>query len=850
MVNPARNILVSFIASPGDLADERRAAREVVEDLNKALRKINWQIDLLGWEDTLPGAARPQELINKDVDACSLFIGMLWKRWGEPTGEYSSGFEEEFIRALKRREETGSPEIWLSFKQIDPELLKDPGEQLQKVWAFRQEQIRLKQVLFKEFANVEEWKNNLRNWLLQYVLDLEGLSRKTPEATSNAAVAAPGAPDSPNVSSLAEEDKQPSHEQLVGLLGSIRGAIEGQPIGESGLPASQLDPFQIVRNLLFSTTLMSSQISSSMLGIHEMQRLYLYRERLDAAPDELMLLFRTIIDDDKTLIAGWYWFSWVSMEILRNVLLQCATRDNDLNIRMRAWETLAMTRIPPIDDATRWEYALRVITSDEEPLARRAGISYLGAVGTERELPVIEAALNDDRDALVRREASISRLLVIARANPDQVFVETLPELFADKRMVIAELRQNAERISSETLLSGVEHEEEDIRFLAFEELKRREELTVDLATSHLKDSSGKVSELCYRYLIEHDGKVDPLEAYLNIKDETYNLRFNRDSIFRTPPYASPKAVILEIYRSLSAEDLWKLVDWDSPVGHIAYATLAHYHFASVSARVRTDLNEEFRTEEQRFIEVATAKWAEFYSKPEGSSYKYALSMLSGRPRRIEEEYTPEASAKGEAESAKNKYIVAALSGIVVNGSAADVELGRKYLSSDNYDIRLEAVRIIERFGSENDMPALIDIAKTTEGILQEAAALAALKRTSDVLETARALILTTKEVVISIAIGYLLNERNSARVALFLEPFLLEKSDVVRKKTLAFFVTKLSEEDLTQLLLKYTGQATYYYNVVCWLDRVLYAPQPLKEAYRRKLEDEIIQDPYNELRD
>lgn len=178
MVHSTRNILVAFIASPGDVAEERRAAREVVEELNKVLRYVNWQIDLLGWEDTMPGVARPQELINKDVDACDLFIGLLWKRWGQSTGEYSSGFEEEFERALKRREGPGSPEIWLSFKQVDHELLKDPGEQLGQVLAFKQRQIQQRQVLFKEFADVEGWRSLLRTWLMQYVLRLEASGGK------------------------------------------------------------------------------------------------------------------------------------------------------------------------------------------------------------------------------------------------------------------------------------------------------------------------------------------------------------------------------------------------------------------------------------------------------------------------------------------------------------------------------------------------------------------------------------------------------------------------------------------------------------------------------------------------
>jgi hypothetical protein len=70
------------------------------------------------WEDTLPGYNRPQELINKDVDACELFIGILWRRWGQESGKFSSGFEEEFVRVKERKIRTDSPELWLFFSPL------------------------------------------------------------------------------------------------------------------------------------------------------------------------------------------------------------------------------------------------------------------------------------------------------------------------------------------------------------------------------------------------------------------------------------------------------------------------------------------------------------------------------------------------------------------------------------------------------------------------------------------------------------------------------------------------------------------------------------------------------------
>ena len=71
----------------------------MVTEVNRLVKKIDWSIDLLGWEDTLPGYGRPQALINRDVEQCNLFIGLLWRTWGTPPAldsTFSSGFEEEF----------------------------------------------------------------------------------------------------------------------------------------------------------------------------------------------------------------------------------------------------------------------------------------------------------------------------------------------------------------------------------------------------------------------------------------------------------------------------------------------------------------------------------------------------------------------------------------------------------------------------------------------------------------------------------------------------------------------------------------------------------------------------------
>ncbi len=99
-----RTLLV-FIASPGDVSDERDAVRRVVDDIDiRIARRLGWTVRANGWEQRRPGLGRPQELINNDVDECDVLVGVLNDGWGTDTGLYSAGFEEEFERIAERHD--------------------------------------------------------------------------------------------------------------------------------------------------------------------------------------------------------------------------------------------------------------------------------------------------------------------------------------------------------------------------------------------------------------------------------------------------------------------------------------------------------------------------------------------------------------------------------------------------------------------------------------------------------------------------------------------------------------------------------------------------------------------------
>lgn len=75
-----------------------------------------YRLELLSWEThTDPELGRPQERINEQIGNYDIFIGIMWKRFGSPTGLAQSGTEEEFKQAHRLWLQTGKPKVLFYF---------------------------------------------------------------------------------------------------------------------------------------------------------------------------------------------------------------------------------------------------------------------------------------------------------------------------------------------------------------------------------------------------------------------------------------------------------------------------------------------------------------------------------------------------------------------------------------------------------------------------------------------------------------------------------------------------------------------------------------------------------------
>lgn len=160
-----------FIASPGGLGEERNLFKEKIARFNEVHGIPSGVVfSAVGWEETLGGVGRPQEIINRELRLCDYAIFLWHDRWGSPPGGRStSGTEEEWNVALEQYSKNRLRKICVFFKNVDPEKARDPGPQLSKVLAFRESLIVERKHMFHCYGMPSEFLEVLEAHLAQWI---------------------------------------------------------------------------------------------------------------------------------------------------------------------------------------------------------------------------------------------------------------------------------------------------------------------------------------------------------------------------------------------------------------------------------------------------------------------------------------------------------------------------------------------------------------------------------------------------------------------------------------------------------------------------------------------------------
>jgi hypothetical protein len=608
-----RRLIKVFIASPGDLERERQSAHEVVNEINGALgRTFDVQIDLLGWEDTLPGVGRPQAIINRDVDDCDLFIGLLWKRWGTPSGEeFSSGFEEEFGRALQRKQRTGQPEIWLAFKQVEPSLLADPGDQLKRVLAFNQAQVAARSVLYKEFQDERDWATQLRNWLMTHISqlvkeDMEAQRQPLQDERSMPPGVVGGAPSvSMGVSSSpvsgADSASSTTPPQLREVAGKFFRAVSSNDESSFFEIMSSLDQFQTARMFLTAKAWLS-RFTHELLSTHEIHLLYADREQLELIAPEFEIVIRTIIGDRFALTAGWYWFSDLELPALADYLCDRAMRDPLAEVRARAIELLNDASLYPSED--KIEGFAEAALNDTDKSVENIAVEYLANSGNLVLLPLLDGKTWPS-GAFDRGTCPAAWPLEII-IDPAAAFTKVSSAPNPVNPEILRLLDQHIAHVPSAILVPAMESADCGIRWLATRTLLERNELATDRATLLLTDESFRVRQIALEVLIQQGAHLSPdtISQYLKEPSPPDGQQATLASLASLAGRESinSQRVIEALFETYPEEKLKQEISWFNLNGATAYRVLARKYFTTNRDRICHDFATRFQDLRQEFI--------------------------------------------------------------------------------------------------------------------------------------------------------------------------------------------------------------------------------------------------------
>lgn len=168
-------ILSVFVASPSDVEEERNLLEEVIREFNVTRsRDLGIHLELIRWEThAFPGFGEDaQAVVNDQIpDDYDLFIGLMWYRFGTPTGRAGSGTIEEFQRAKERYDhDPTSVHLMFYFKDAPapvPPTKLDPA-QLAQIAEFRSS-LGDEGGLYWSFPSVKDFERLVRLHISRYV---------------------------------------------------------------------------------------------------------------------------------------------------------------------------------------------------------------------------------------------------------------------------------------------------------------------------------------------------------------------------------------------------------------------------------------------------------------------------------------------------------------------------------------------------------------------------------------------------------------------------------------------------------------------------------------------------------
>ena len=523
-MSESRKVVRVFLASPGDLVEERAAAKQAVEELNRNwFAFLGYHVELVGWEITVGGFGRPQAIINQDLDTCEYFLGLLYRRWGMPpdtSGKFTSGFEEEFSSSVTRLKATGKPEVHLFFKAIAPADLLDQGEQLKRVLAFKNEIVEGKTLLYAEFSDIPTFQEKIRRCLSTYIQQLikeEELATNLVSQSStenlisvDADLVSDAITENPPTTEAATQTATSEGPLTTEGAEFLRGVIARS---EQFSADSSTTAIEVARYRLLGYVLRSDQNDKAILGVHDANLLFEARSEFSFSSRERGgLIIAGLVAYEQEVIPLWHWVAITGDIKLLSVMSAWGGTDESRTGALEAMRDIALP-LRVDDDLPRNEFLESWFKIDAPTKIKVAALDYLSVCGTDEDLASVRAerdrndyqTSNKATEVIVRitlRNSSHKAFLALQELQPETVSADLLRDIF-----------DNCGGIPDEVLREGLSHRSSAVRLEIIRLLIARHAMNKETAEQLLTDANVQVHLEAMTFLVSQNRSFSKEEA-------------------------------------------------------------------------------------------------------------------------------------------------------------------------------------------------------------------------------------------------------------------------------------------------------------------------------------------------
>lgn len=791
MGSKSRQVVRVFLASPSDLCSERSIARDVASEENGMwAADQGFHIEVVGWEDMSPGFGRPQELINKDVESCDLFVGLLWKRWGTPPSEkHTSGFEEELDVATALRKRTNRyPDIAIFFKQVEPSAMDDPGDELRKVLAFREKVKSERQFLFKDFKDENDFRIAFRRCVYDFVA-----RRRSESVTADD-------PKEPDVTPTPQKQTFVLSQEVRGFLSTFVAEVEGDQNGA-------LSPATVARLRAIGVGLHARGNSVASLEVHDANILYAQRKELNLSSlERLVLLEAGLVNFHHENVPVAFWRESLKEDFSTDLTLDLAFVH--LNDAVQVGAISALTSFGQKIRTTRHlsrSHVLRVWLSESTPeKITLAALRYLREQGLQSDLKALEKLVSSKRTVILQ-DASLAILSIIARFDRSRTAERAISlPLMSLSRDLSEVVHESISSVTTEGLYQGITHPCTQIRKVCIETLFQRKAINLDVADGLLRNVDVFMRLCGMKVLLDSGKSFSALEVKgLLLKSRSGGGLLASLLINQNPGYEQRRA-----FDDFCRYQMSKIKD--DELSHLAvaepekadelYFERATRGLGDSLQTLRWDIADDF----QRYFAVKLARFEKRY----GHNDQRVITL------------------RDESVNHRRALVEKAVTVLCEIGEPDDLESVRAWAHQNASQISRPIIKFLSAHGDATDVPCLIQ--------RLDAKRLPFDPLYSDLDQEDEVIVKT----IVKLSIGRLawllelVPEHQLAKVLMraheadikrlsdaTLERLLGSKVEQVRKCACLQVIMSLEKQRITRLLEKHQATDSVYYNVFYWLD-------------------------------